>query len=80
MADQASVTIHPASLMVALDKEADDWATETDLAATINRMSADQATQKVLMRFAKQCFAEGAYRGACNVKSGKALFDEPIRE
>ena len=57
------VTMHPSSLMMILDKEADAWALETRLSHMVGRMSSDPETQKVLMRFAKQCFVEGVCHG-----------------
>lgn len=67
-----NVTLHPAAVLAALDAEADAWAAETNLASTVNRMSEDPHTRDILNRFARQCFAEGAYRGAMRATSNKA--------
>lgn len=69
----ATVSIHPSFVLQALDAEADAWARETGLAGMVARMSGDPATRQVLMRFARQCFAEGAYRGALNAIDRKPL-------
>lgn len=66
-----NVTLHPAAVLTALDAEADAWAAETNLASTVNRMSEDPHIRDILNRFARQCFAEGAYRGAMRATSNK---------
>lgn len=69
-----NVTIHPATVQRAIDAEADAWAVRTDLAGWVARMSPpDEKVRSALTRFAKQCFGEGFYEGACAIAQNKSL-------
>lgn len=70
---------HPDFLQQALDAEAELWARETDVAGWIARIAEGEENREGLLRLAKLCFVEGAYRGALNVIDKKSL-EESIAE
>ena len=71
----SNVAMHPSAALAAFDAEAAKWAEETNLAGMIAKMSSDPFTRKKLDDFARLCFVEGCYRGACNVIDRKSLDD-----
>src|SRR5690349_8093189 len=76
-AGMGTVTLHPAAVLAALDAAADEWARENGIAAQIARKTSDPGSRDWLLRWSKQCFAEGALRGVLNVIDGRPLEPRP---
>ncbi|MCL8382120.1 hypothetical protein [Xanthobacter aminoxidans] len=56
------------AILAFLDRKADVWAAETDIAGMVARMSTDPKSREKLADFARQCFVEAGYRTFCDLR------------
>lgn len=59
------------AMMAVCSVKADQWAEETKLIDLVNRMTNDEGTREVLMKYGKQCFSEGLFRGISIARGGE---------